>query len=179
MSEPLQVLFVCTANISRSPYLELSARLLAGEDSEVVFSSAGTHGFDARSMDEGMVPLLPEGVSADGHASRRLTADLVRDADLVLTAEAAHRNFILEEFPQHFRKVFTLGQFAATIEDHPGLHGRELVAAAAARRAAARPEHDITDPYRRGRAASEAAADRMARMLDVIVPRLSSGATDV
>ena len=175
MSEPLQVLFVCTANISRSPYLELSARLLAGEESDVVFSSAGTHGFDARSMDEGMVPLLPEGVSADGHASRRLTADLVRDADLVLTAEAAHRNFILEEFPQHFRKVFTVGQFAASIADYPDLRGRALVEAAAARRTAARPEHDIADPYRRGDVAAATAADTMSRMLSVIVPRLAGG----
>ena len=175
MSEPLQVLFVCTANISRSPYLELSARLLAGEDSEVVFSSAGTHGFDARSMDEDMVPLLPDGVSADGHASRRLTADLVRDADLVLTAEAAHRNFILEEFPQHFRKVFTVGQFAASVADHPDLRGRALVEAAAARRTAARPEHDIADPYRRGDVAAATAADTMSRMLSVIVPRLAGG----
>lgn len=179
MSEPLHVLFVCTANISRSPYLELSARLLAGDDSGVTFASAGTHGLDARAMDEGMVPLLPEGAAADAHASRRLTAELLEDADLVLTAEATHRTFILEEFPQHFRKVFTVGQFAATIEEHPGLRRRELVAAAAARRSPARPEHDIADPYRRGAAASETAAATMTRMLDVIVPRLTSGDTDV
>ena len=179
MSEPLRVLFVCTANISRSPYLELSARLLAGEDSGVAFASAGTHGFDARSMDEGMVPLLPAGATADEHASRRLSADLLKDADLVLTAEATHRTFILEEFPQHFRKVFTVGQFAATIADHPGLRGRELVTAAAARRTPARPEHDIADPYRRGEAASTTAAATMSRMLDVIVPRLTASATDV
>ena len=75
----------------------------------------------------------------------------------MLTAEATHRSFILEEFPQHLRKVFTVGQFAAAVEEHPDLRGRELVAAVGARRTAARREHDIADPYRRG---ESAAADR-------------------
>jgi protein-tyrosine-phosphatase len=172
VSDPLRVLFVCTANISRSPFLELTARSLAGEGAEVVFASAGTHGFDAHAMDEAMVPLLPDGAGAE-HASRRLTREILADADVVLTAEAAHRTFILEEFPQHFRKVFTVGQFAASIADHPDLTGRELVAAAAARRTPARPEHDIADPYRRGDVAAAAAADTMSRMLMVIVPRLA------
>jgi protein-tyrosine-phosphatase len=178
MSEPLRVLFVCTANISRSPYLELTARRLAGEGADVVFASAGTHGFDAHTMDEAMVPLLPDGALAE-HASRRLTRAILEDADLVLTAEATHRSYILEEFPQHVRKVFTVGQFAATVEEHPDLGGRELVAAAAARRTAARPEHDIADPYRRGEAAAATAADPMSRMVGVIGPRLTAGATDV
>ena len=173
MSEPLQVLFVCTANISRSPYLELTARSLAGEGAGVVFASAGTHGFDARAMDEAMVPLLPSGTTSSAHASRRLTREILAEADVVLTAEATHRSFILEEFPQHFRKVFTVGQFAASVDDHPGLTGRELVAAAAARRTPARPEHDIADPYRRGDVAAQTAADTMSRMLSVIVPRLA------
>ena len=173
MSEPLQVLFVCTANISRSPYLELTARSLAGDGAGVVFASAGTHGFDARAMDEAMVPLLPSGTTSSAHASRRLTPEILAEADVVLTAEATHRSFILEEFPQHFRKVFTVGQFAASVDDHPGLTGRELVAAAAARRTPARPEHDIADPYRRGDVAAQTAADTMSRMLSVIVPRLA------
>jgi protein-tyrosine-phosphatase len=174
VSEPLRVLFVCTANISRSPFLELTARSLAGEGSGVEFASAGTHGFDARAMDEAMVPLLPSGAAAE-HASRRLTREIMAEADVVLTAEAAHRTFILEEFPQHFRKVFTVGQFAASVADHPDLRGRALVEAAAARRTAARPEHDIADPYRRGDVAAATAADTMSRMLSVIVPRLAGG----
>ena len=44
MSEPLRVLFVCTANICRSPFMEIYARSLAGDG--VVVSSAGTYGMD-------------------------------------------------------------------------------------------------------------------------------------
>lgn len=178
MSEPLRVVFVCTANICRSPFLEVSARALAGEDSGVEFSSAGTHGYDAQPMNPEMVATLAS-ASADDFASRRLTAAILQEADLVLTAESTHRSFILDEFPQHFRKIFTVGQFAATVAEHPDLTGRELVAAAAGRRTAARPEHDIADPYRRGEAAARTAADTMTTMLSVIVPRLAAGGSDV
>lgn len=174
MPEPLKVLFVCTANICRSPFLELTARRLSGPGSGVEFSSAGTHGFDSHAMDGAMVATLVEDTSS-GFASRRLTGAILAEADLVLTAEATHRSFILEEFPQHLRKVFTVGQFAASAEEHPDLAGRELVAAVGARRTAARPEHDIADPYRRGDEAAATAADTMSRMLGVIVPRLAGG----
>ena len=49
MSEPLRVLFVCTANICRSPAMELIARDLAGS-AEVVFTSAGTHARNGQRM---------------------------------------------------------------------------------------------------------------------------------
>ena len=178
MSEPLRVLFVCTANICRSPFLELTARALAGEDSGVKFSSAGTHGYDAQPMNPEMVATLAD-TSADDFASRPLTPAILQEADLVLTAEARHRSFILDEFPQHFRKIFTVGQFAATVAEHPDLTGRELVTAAAGRRTAPRPEHDIADPYRRGEAAARTAADTMTEMVSVIVPRLATGGPDV
>ena len=177
MAEPLRVLFVCTANICRSPFLELTARALSGSGSGVDFSSAGTHGVDGHAMNDVMLARLAD-AEPGGFASRRLTAPLLAEADLVLTAEATHRGFVLEEFPQHVRKVFTVGQFAAALDEHPELTGRELVAAVGARRTAARPEHDIADPYRRGESAADTAADTMSRMLRVIVPRLATGGSD-
>ncbi|CAA9404744.1 MAG: Sulfate adenylyltransferase / Adenylylsulfate kinase, partial [uncultured Nocardioides sp.] len=168
--EPLRVLFVCTANICRSAYLEIAARALAG-DRRITFTSAGTHGFDASAMDGVMATTL---TSADpDFRSRPLTRDIVEEADLILTAESSHRAFVLEEHPQALRKVFTVGQFARTVEELPDLRGRELIVAARQRRLAPHPDDDIADPYRRGDAASEAAAGRMSTMLSVIVPALA------
>lgn len=168
---PVRVLFVCTANICRSPFLELTARALAGDSTDVVFSSAGTHGFTEHAMDEVMSRTLPAG-TADTFRSRPLDHTILEDADLVLTAEASHRSRILEEHPALFRRTFTVGQFAAAVADHPGLHGHELIAAAGARRSPALAEHDISDPYRLGDDAAREAAGIMSTMLSVIVPRL-------
>ncbi len=166
---PIRVLFVCTANICRSAWLEQAARAM--DTHGIEFSSAGTHGFDAHPMDAVMSSTLD--AADEGFRSRRLTRDIVEQADLVLTAESSHRAFVLEEHPQALRKVFTLGQFARAAQAAPHLRGRELLAAAGERRTAPVPDDDIDDPYRRGDAAAEAAAGKMSTMLSVIVEALA------
>jgi sulfate adenylyltransferase len=172
--EPLKVLFVCTANICRSPYMELTARRLVPDESDIVFSSAGTRGFDAAEMDEAMASLLNGDAAA--FRSRPLTRELLEEADLVLTAEASHRSFILGEQPALFRKVFTLGQAAAAIQRlEPGLPREELLTRLAHARGSADAELDVRDPYRRGPEAADEAAATIERLLAVILPALTRG----
>jgi sulfate adenylyltransferase len=165
--DPLHVLFVCTANICRSPFMEVTARHLAGPDAEIEFRSAGTHGWTDKPMNSDMVVTLePRGIT--GHEefrSRPLTKDELDWADVVLTAEADHRQFILDDHPALFRKVFTLGQFVDSLAGQSGLHGRELLQAVGAHRTTASPDLDVADPYRRGPEACEAAATHIEQLL--------------
>jgi len=172
--EPIRVLFVCTANICRSPYLELRARQLLGPDSGVEVSSAGTRGFDAAEVSDTMAAEFARfGTDTSSFRSRIATNDLVDAADLVLTAEATHRTQLLEDRPAAFRKIFSLGQFVASADAaDPALRGRALVAALARRRVPASPDHDIDDPYRRGPEEAHRAALIMEVMLEVLVDRL-------
>jgi len=172
MDAPLRVLFVCTANVCRSPYLELRARALAGPGAGVDFSSAGTMGFVDRPMDPVMAATLPAG-SADAFRSRALDHAVLADADLVLTAEQSHRSRILADQPQHLRRVFTVGQFAAAALASPDLTGRDLLARAGRRRTAPTAEQDVVDPYGQGPAAAAEAAARIDALLGVVVPALT------
>ncbi len=176
---PLRVLFVCTANICRSPYMELRARMMLAGDTSVEFAGAGTHGFNAHPVDTVLASVLADrGVSQDligGFASRPLTPDLIQAADLILTAEATHRSYVLDEVPGAFRKAFTLGQFAESVgRVDPSLHGAALVAAVGHRRAGTADHHDVPDPYRRGKAAAEVAADQIDDLLRSVLGRLST-----
>ncbi len=174
LAEPIRVLFVCTANICRSPYLELRARQLLGPDSGVVVTSAGTRGFDDEPVSDTMEAEFARfGTDTTAFRSRMVTGALLDEADVVLTAEARHRSRLLEERPASFRKIFTLGQFVESARGaDPSLRGRDLIAALSNRRAPASPDHDIDDPYRRGPEEAQRAAATMEGMLEVLVDRL-------
>ena len=147
------------------------ARRLLGSIPDVAVSSAGTHGFSDRAMSEEMIGGYEAEV--DDFRSRRVTAGLVADADLVLTAEAAHRTFLLDEHPEAFRKVFTLGQFAEAVKSSGGTaRGRELIEVVGRRRPAADPRHDVDDPYRRGPEVAQAVAARIDELLAIVIPAL-------
>ena len=164
--------------------LRAGALLLPGEPTTIELASAGTHGFRNRGVDETMAGVLTaRGVNGERVAafrSRPLTRELIEAADLVLTAESSHRAYVLEEAPSAFRKVFTLGQFADTVARvDAAVVGPDLVAFAGHRRAAADPIHEISDPFSRGRAAAQRAADQIDGLLRVVMPRLTgSGRID-
>ena len=168
----LQVLFVCTANICRSPSAEAlaTAEALPG----VVFRSAGTHALDGERVNPDMVSALPDGLDTSGFRSRRLTPDLVDQADLVVTMEAAHRDFVLGEQPAAFRKVFTLGQLARAVESAPaGLDRTALLEHLGSTRRNADPALDVPDPYRRGAEAAAGCVASLRMLLRTVLPALA------
>lgn len=156
----VNVLFVCTANIARSPYAE--RRLVHLVPDSVVVGSAGIPGYPGRPMDGPMAALLEEhGIAGDGHVSRVLTDELLADADLVLTMALAHHTGILDRWPHARHKVFGLQQFAdalTRVTETAWEPPEDLVAAA---RSESRPDSmtwDVPDPYRRGKRAARKAA---------------------
>ncbi|HET6624921.1 MAG TPA: hypothetical protein VFG63_00895 [Nocardioidaceae bacterium] len=173
---PLKLLFVCTANICRSAFAEQLARRLAQDDPSVQVMSAGTHGWVDEPVNAPLAAeLVSRGIDPDGFASRRLTMQMVDEADLVLTAARSHRQFILDDRPGAVWRVYTISQFARTIADLPEeLHGFELLAACRKAHKPATPEDDVVDPYNRGPEAAAAAAQHLERLLTQIIPRLAA-----
>jgi protein-tyrosine-phosphatase len=168
----VKVLFVCTANICRSPSAEVLAA--AAGLGDVEFRSAGTHARDGEPINPEMAAALPEGLETSAFRSRRLTRALVEEADLVVTMEAGHRQFVLDEVPAAFRKVFTFGQLAKAIENAPsGLDRVELLAHLGTTRGNADPALDVPDPYRRGTEAAAGCVARLQMLLRTVLPALS------
>lgn len=109
-----RLIFVCEANICRSPLMELVLR--AQEDaSEWQISSAGTRVGPAGSR---MCATSAEiattagdaetEVLAAGHRSEGIDADDLRAADLVLTASRAERGAVAALVPEARSRAFTL-----------------------------------------------------------------------
>lgn len=112
------VLFVCSGNTCRSPMAEGLLRKMArerglggGEGISVV--SAGLAAWEGDPASEhARTVAAEEGFDLGTHRARRLTPDMVREADLILTMTERHKAAIVAEVPEARDKVFTLKEFA-------------------------------------------------------------------
>ena len=180
------ILVVCTGNICRSPLAErlLLARLdAAGIDrGQVSVGSAGTRAVVGHAMTEQAAAELA-GVGGDpqGHLARQLTPELVRDADLVVTATLAHRREVVTLYPEALRRSFTLLELARLLDDAdlslldgpPAERVRGFGAVVARRRrspVATEPNaDDVVDPFGQSLAVYSATTGQIAPAVEALV----------
>ncbi|SCL47203.1 low molecular weight phosphatase family protein [Micromonospora chersina] len=106
------VLFVCHANMCRSPMAEFIARRLL-RDLPVAVASAGTDALDGAPMHPYAIEVAA-GTGADPAAfrTRRLRPEHLTRAGLVLTATRRQRSVCTALAPAALPRTFTLRQFA-------------------------------------------------------------------
>ncbi len=176
------LVFVCTANIARSPYAERRFAQLLGPGADVRLASAGIPGFEGRAMDDEMAAVLAQrGSSGVGHVSHALTGDVMAAADLVLSMEFAQHMRIFDFWPQYQAKTRGLAPFALGASNLVQLRAEArrmawpdtvagLVEAAAALAPPDSESFDIDDPHRRGPAAAASCAAVIDGHLQQILP---------
>jgi len=180
-----RVLFVCTANVVRSP---IAAALLEmrAEDAgaDVVIESAGLREAQ-RLLDDGALGVLDGyGVDLRPHRSRRLDATMVAPATLVIGLEREHvREAVLLD-PSAWPRTFTLKEIVRRGEAIGNRQPGESIEAWIGRMHADRtqrdllgsdPIDDIADPYGGPPGGYEEAAeeidDLVMRLVQLVWPR--------
>jgi len=150
VSEPTQVLIVCSGNTCRSPlFSAMLASRLAGEPrlAGITVTSAGTSASTGAPASEGsLLVALERNLDLTAHRARRLTADGAGAAALILTMSDAHTRRVQQLGSG--AKVFSLHEF---VGDGPG---------------------DVPDPFGGSIATYRTTADLFERLLDRVVGRL-------
>jgi protein-tyrosine phosphatase len=149
-------------NICRSPMAERLTALALGE--KIYTHSAGTGGWHEG---EEMNPpaarqVVARGGTVDGFAARKLRAEHIDSADLILTATADQAEYVAALRPDAADRTFVLGELgrllpsvdAAGLPSTSDIHGRgvALVQAVAKVRGGKQPipRDDLDDPWGRG-----------------------------
>ncbi|GAB4370476.1 MAG: low molecular weight protein arginine phosphatase [Acidobacteriota bacterium] len=104
-----RVLFVCTANICRSPTAEHYMRHLLGRlgsEDRIEVRSAGILGIEGREADPVVVQLLRKrGIDMSGHRSRGVDAEEARGATSIVVMERRHKAWFREHLPDVLDRV--------------------------------------------------------------------------
>jgi protein-tyrosine phosphatase len=175
------ILFVCHANLCRSPLAErIAGPLLARRG--IVVASAGTHAYSGLPMHPDAEAALRErGLTGADFRSRRLRAEHVAAAALILTATREQRAMCVALAPSTIHRTFTIAQFgriAATIHAAGPLDIADLLRAVPAARAelpaVATDQDDLRDPFGGTPADMRACLVRIATSLRPVL-RLISG----
>lgn len=122
-----RILTVCTANVCRSPFVAslLQHRVnVAGLAALVSVESAGVRAQPGHQVDPVIATMLNErGVALADEYAVPVAEQALRQADLVLVMEEAHRQALFYRLPDALPKIFLLSELAGRFDEVVDPHG--------------------------------------------------------
>jgi len=122
------VMFVCTANICRSPIAEyLFNHLVKKEKINIIGDSSGLMESGNMISVNSLQLLLEHGISeAQIHLSQQISPQLVSNSWLILTMEERQRDFLRQNTPASTHKIFTLNEIVGESGDVEDPYGTDV-----------------------------------------------------
>ena len=123
------VLFVCSANICRSPMaMGLLRKLTETDQSNWSIDSAGVWAVPGLHPSEfAQLALAEKGIDISDHRSKAVTSDLLDDFKLSLVMERKHKEVLWSVFPDHRSRILMLTELNDKVEDIADPYGMRLI----------------------------------------------------
>ncbi|MDY7032264.1 MAG: low molecular weight protein arginine phosphatase [Thermodesulfobacteriota bacterium] len=125
------ILFVCTANICRSPFAENAFKMILRDTKEdgIKVHSAGVNALPGFTPPSEAIRIAREfGVDVSEHTSRSISIGMIKEADIILVMDLFHIEKILKIEGESYSKLKLLGGYSTTSGHTP-------------------EENEIPDPY--------------------------------
>ena len=115
------ILFVCTANICRSPMATgLFNKILEDKKptGEWNVESAGTWGLDGEPAATGSVAVMNnKGIDISNHRARSVNEDIIQSFNLILTMESGQKEALRVEFSEFSDRIYLLSEMVNQKQD--------------------------------------------------------------
>jgi protein-tyrosine phosphatase len=171
----VNILFVCTGNVCRSPMAEGFLRHEASKRGlGIVVRSTGTHAWTGRAATiDGRRVMSDLGVPIEDHRTIELDQTLVDWSDLIIGMSREHVRETLRAFPEAEPKTFTMKAFLELLPSLPPFQDTVswLEEAARLRETVSPADQDIDDPI----GEREAAYRRVASEIRELTARMAEG----
>ena len=107
----MNIYFICTGNTCRSPMAH--AILISMQLPNVEVRSAGIYALEGGDMSENSKSVLEAHQISMDHSSKLVSNDDLQWADLILTMTTAHKEMVIQLYPEVQEKIFTLKEYTA------------------------------------------------------------------
>lgn len=117
----LNILFICTGNVCRSPMAEYLLRRRLGKQADWKIGSAGLFTGNGMAASQPAVEVLREqAIDLTPHRSRVVTKDIIDTATLIVVMTTTHAAELKRRFPEAQDRIYLLKSF------DPGCGGGDI-----------------------------------------------------
>ena len=108
---PIHILYVCSANICRSPIAEAHMKLLTRDFENIEVRSAGTMALSGVPISIGARAILEEKNIETHHLSAHVAKPILDGADIIFVMEEEHKDYLNDLLPKNKGKILFLRNF--------------------------------------------------------------------